>query len=189
MPPRRAFAFVFAAFVATFSPSCRQPDGGDVSEEAVRRRAEWTDPSRLSKAAAAAPDPKSVLAVLFDEPLAGSYSTLAVFADGGAKLLTSNGAGLFLETAELPEGVRKAAAALCAAATPLRSKFFEGGGDWPRRGRVRVTLVTRDGLFSREEMQNAMLDKSSDLAPLTDGFLAAMKQLLEINRVEARRVK
>jgi hypothetical protein len=164
MPPRRAFAFVFAAFVATFSPSCRQPDGGDVSEEAVRRRAEWTDPSRLSKAAAAAPDPKSVLAVLFDEPLAGSYSTLAVFADGGAKLLTSNGAGLFLETAELPEGVRKAAAALCAAATPLRSKFFEGG-------------------------QNAMLDKSSDLAPLTDGFLAAMKQLLEINRVEARRVK
>jgi hypothetical protein len=177
--------------VALTTASCRKQDGASIGASAEARRAEWTDPLRvaaaLQGAASRATDFDSVLAVVIDEPLADHVTTHAAFADGTAGFFSSTGTDQRLRPVETPTAVRLVVRRLCETATRLRGSFAgDEAADWPTRGRLRITVVTPRGRFSREERQDALNDGSSPLAPLTNDYIELMRLLFELRRAKPR---
>ena len=184
--PRPA-ASLFVAVALTAASSCGPAAGETHRPEAVAKRAAWQDAARLTDAAAAAPGDDAVLAVIFDEPIKGHLSSLGVFADGAAKMVATTGTGVDLPLEATGELMRKAARDLCAEAERLRKRFNgDAAPEPPRKGALRVVVVTKRGILSAEVAQTAMQDGTSPLASLAPGYMGLMKTFSALHRAGAR---
>lgn len=182
-PPSHPLVRWSVCVLALGAFACAPEDGSQIGPDAESQRAVWTDPKRLAARAPAGAEAPSVLAVVVDEPINGHVSTVAAFFDGTAGLYTSAGTLIEPSREVTPAPIRDAALRLCAAAAGLAPVFADSHAPlWPRRGRVRITVVTRDGTFSRDESQTEMVEGGALLAALSDDYLKLLRSLFELKR-------
>jgi hypothetical protein len=171
---------------------CRRPDGAAIGPEADAQRAAWTDPALVaaelaSSGTESAPAEDRLLAVVIDEPLAEHVTTHAAFADGTAGFFSSSGVRQRTVSDRTAGDVRAAVRRLLAGAERARGAFTaDAAPAWPRRGRLRITLVTSRGRLSRDEAQDALFDGTSPLAPLTKDYLDLMQALMHLRRASVK---
>jgi len=100
--------------------------------------------------------PKIVLAVIVEMPLAGGLDTLAAFSEGGVRYINQSGKLVVLEGVST---VRPMVQRLFEAANPVVGRI--GAWDKPRlappaKGNIRLTFLVSDGLYFGQGPMSAM---------------------------------